>query len=85
MFSHNDVAKLLLSRHPTSINCQESIRMCTPLHLAVGLDHPDMVRFLLEQEGICLSLRDSDGRTAYQLSNKFQEIRNIFHEFGVRH
>lgn len=67
MYGHVDLLPVLLQAG-ANIN-HENYYKQTPLHLAVCHRKPQVVKWLVQQKGIALNVRDKDGRTPLDLAN----------------
>lgn len=81
-----DVATLLIKNY-VNINQQETLYLfvegigknypqVTPLHFAVLRNHPDMVKLLLENNAD-VTIKDGNGKTAYDLAKADPELKDI--------
>ena len=74
-----DLVRTALQEHPEHLNTAYVQNGNTPLHVAALNGQTEIVRFLLEQPGIDKTLKNKDGKTAFDLAQEkgLAEITNL--------
>ena len=73
------LVRIALQEHPEHLNTAYAQNGNTPLHVAALNGQTEIVRFLLEQPGIDKTIKNKDGKTAFDLAQEkgFAEIAGL--------